>query len=664
MSSPVNGRVYLPHNVAPGNYVDFRFNILSTTTGTRRLSVRMVQDGVEWFGQAYAWNINITAPQNQNNGEIRETSSSVPTSMNLNEKKPVRIRVYNTGNTTWSAGQNYRLGATSSNQVTWSDFANGGYSHSPTNARAFLPHNVAPGGYADFRFNISSSIAGNRRLSARMVRDGVEWFGETQNWYITVVDDTPPPTTACETLFGIHWWASGASGIMNGKKGWSVEIINAEGINNAADLNGIKSHMRNIINDGFTPVVRINWNWYATIPNPSTVSYNTFADRCAMIMNELYNNLGDGKKVKWFQVGNEYNLDYEYKPSGDGRGAPANTYVAYYNAVYSKVKNTVANGNQIKVLVGPVANWAPTAVDGTLGPGYYDAYYKAVVQGIGNNCDGYAIHTYGAHNNGNRSYAGGITINWGQDNNLGRAGNVLPIGFNKDNTKGFKSYKVLMQIIDTYGKAGVPAIITETNTSAHFTITSTSSCSSPVPCVSGDCKLIPPSVTYYQGWMQEAYQEINNWNNSHSRKILGLCWFVYKSEGEWTEFALQNSNCMLAQARTDFSNTTRYNNYTGQQNCLNSVVLDPAPILTATKLSSNLYPVPANNEMTVEFSAQIKQASKIEVRNMYGQVVLSEKVTQNTKKHHLVLQKLGAGIYTLLIHHSKGVETRRFNIKR
>ncbi|EAY26022.1 hypothetical protein M23134_06370 [Microscilla marina ATCC 23134] len=670
MGSVTNARVYLPHNVSPGGYVDFRFNISSNHAGSRKLSVRMVQDGVAWFGEAYAWNINVNnpAPNNHNNGEVRESQSSVIASMKVNEKKQVRIRVYNNGNTTWSAGQNYRLGATTSNQVTWSDFINGGYATSPTNARAFLPHNVSPGGYVDFRFNISSVVSGNRRLSLRMVRDGVEWFGETQTWSINVGNVAPPPTT-CETLFGVHWWAPGASSLMNGKKGWSVEIINAEGINHPSDLNGIKSHMRSIINDGFTPVVRLNWNWFATIPNPGSISYNAFADRCAIIIHELYNNLGNGQKVKWFQIGNEYNLDYEYKPSGDGRGAPASTYVAYYNAVYNKVKNSVSNGNQIKVLVGPVANWAPTAVDGTLGSGYYDAYYKAVVQGIGNNCDGYAIHTYGAHNNGNRSYAGGITINWGPDNHLGRAGNVLPAGFNKANTKGFRSYRVLMQIIDSYGKAGVPAIITETNTSAHFTVTKNSACNNPTPCTSGDCKLIPPSVTYYQGWMQQAYQEINSWNNAHSRKILGLCWFVYKSEGEWTEFALQNSNCMLGQARTDFDNTTRAHNYSGQ-NCLNaSATQKEKTHVAAHKRISNVYPVPATNGVTVELLAPTYKAdkpavSKLEVKDMYGQLVLSKKVAPQQTKHYLKLEKLKSGIYTLLIYHSKGVETRRFNIKK
>jgi hypothetical protein len=365
-------------------------------------------------------------------------------------------------------------------------------------------------------------------------------------------------------IYGIHWWESGADQIMNAKKGWDVEIINADGIHNPGNLEGDKVKLRNIIQEGFTPVIRINWGWFETIPRPDTVSYAEYANRCAMIIDELYNHLGDGLRVKWFQIGNEYNLDYEYQPVGDGYGAPASVYNQYFNTVYNKVKSTVPGAGNIKVLVGPVANWAPNRPsDGYAGnppvPAqgfYYDRYYKAVVQGIPQ-CDGYAIHTYGGHRNITLPHGlGGIYF--GVDNNLA----YYP-GLDTSNTSGFNSFKVLMRIIDDQGISNVPVLITETNTSAHKTIRRSSSCYSPQPCNPGDdCRLIPPALTYTRGWFQEAYRKINDWNNSKSQKILALCWFVYKAEGEWTEFAIDNSApCNMVQARADFNTTTATTNY-------------------------------------------------------------------------------------------------------
>ncbi|OJJ23205.1 hypothetical protein BKI52_02285 [marine bacterium AO1-C] len=482
---------------------------------------------------------------------------------------------------------------------------------------------------------------------------------------------------ACESLYGIHWWASGASSIMNGKKGWSTEIINIHDITSAShgSLTNFKNKMRSVIADGFTPVVRINWNWNATIPDPNQISYSAFAQRCAMVMDQLHNHLGGGQSVKWFQIGNEYNLDYEYPPAG---GAPVSVYVNYYNAVYNQIKTQTTNGQNMKVLVGPVANWAPTAVNGSLGTGYYDAYFKAVVNSIGQNCDGYAIHTYGAHDNGNRSYAGGISINWGQDNNLGRAGNVLPGNFNKSNTLGFNSYRVLMQIIRSYGKSTVPVIITETNTSAHYTITNNSNCSNPVTCNSGNCKLIRPSITYYSGWMQTAYQRINNWNNNNSQKILGLCWFVYDGQGDWEEFGLDNSACKMTTARNDFNSLTASTNYSAGCNAQNRITRTQVEIPTTfepdpTQRSivdqvealriEKLFPVPTNKVLNVQFSTESREV-EVNIFTQQGKLFKTKKVsTQQGKQTFTInVSDLPKGFYLLSITDKSGKVVRSFVI--
>lgn len=484
--------------------------------------------------------------------------------------------------------------------------------------------------------------------------------------------------TSCESLYGIHWWASGASAIMNGKKGWSTEIINIHDISNAShsSLSSFKNKMLSVINDGFTPVVRINWNWGATIPDPNQVSYSAFADRCAMVMDQLYNHLGSGKSVKWFQIGNEYNLDYEYPPAG---AAPTGVYVNYYNAVYNKVKNHTSNGQHMKVLVGPVANWSPFDVDGSFGNGYYDSYYKAIVQAIGQNCDGYAIHTYGAHDNGTRNYAGGISINWGIDNNLGRAGNVLPTNFNKANTRGFDSYRVFMQIIRSYGKSTVPVIITETNTSAHHSITNNSPCNNPSTCSgSNNCKLIRPSTTYYGGWMQTAYQKINHWNNNNSQKILGLCWFVYDGQGEWEEFGLDNNSCNMTVARSDFNNLTASTNYTAgcnaqarttQNQVEVPVTFSPDPTRRFQTVENNdsmiekLYPVPARQTLNIQLNAS-GQKVQVDVFTQQGKLLKTRSISpqRGTQIVSLNVGDLPKGFYLISVRHKSGKTIRSFVI--
>jgi hypothetical protein len=59
MNSPVDGRVFLCNDVPPGSPYDFSFNVSSPpgASSPLRMAVRMVQDGVQWFGQPNAWTV-------------------------------------------------------------------------------------------------------------------------------------------------------------------------------------------------------------------------------------------------------------------------------------------------------------------------------------------------------------------------------------------------------------------------------------------------------------------------------------------------------------------------------------------------------------------------------------------------------------------------------
>jgi hypothetical protein len=131
-----------------------------------------------WLGAA--------APAGAGNGAtVDEAASGVPVSGPPGSVVGVRVRVLNTGDTTWSAGARHRLGATPSNQLVWSSFPCGGYVNSPQDSRVYLCRDVAPGQPYDFQFNVTLPSSGSAVLSVRMVQDGVEWFGETQAFSIT-----------------------------------------------------------------------------------------------------------------------------------------------------------------------------------------------------------------------------------------------------------------------------------------------------------------------------------------------------------------------------------------------------------------------------------------------------------------------------------------------
>jgi hypothetical protein len=63
MNSAIDARAFLCGPVPPGGVQDIAFNITVPpgASGSVRLAVRMVQDGVQWFGASYSWSIALSA---------------------------------------------------------------------------------------------------------------------------------------------------------------------------------------------------------------------------------------------------------------------------------------------------------------------------------------------------------------------------------------------------------------------------------------------------------------------------------------------------------------------------------------------------------------------------------------------------------------------------
>jgi hypothetical protein len=94
-------------------------------------------------------------------------SQSTPAgALKTGQKYNVSVTMRNTGTTTWTAANNYRLGSRNpQDNTTW------GLS------RVNLPASVAPGATVTFNFSVTSPARGDYNFQWMMVHDGVGWFG-------------------------------------------------------------------------------------------------------------------------------------------------------------------------------------------------------------------------------------------------------------------------------------------------------------------------------------------------------------------------------------------------------------------------------------------------------------------------------------------------------
>lgn len=270
-------------------------------------------------------------------------------------------------------------------------------------------------------------------------------------------------------IYGIHTWGWGASGIMNGKRGWAVEVINTDYF----PWDPTPNDIQNVANDNFEVIIRINKIFGQTVPeNPA--EFDSFAQSCANKVNQYKQNCHI-----WI-IGNEMNYSAE--------GAiPYTTYIEVYRKCRTRIKAVQPNS---QVLVGAVA---PQNSD-TYAPGPYPYrwlnYMYQLVNTLNDEADGFAIHAYG-----------------------GRGGDNDP---RDDNYWGFGVFKDWMNIIGANPyTATKPVYLTEMN---HA--------------VDGQGSTPGyPRYPYPAGYIQKLYEAINEWNMTHTQKIKCACWFAYANGG-------------------------------------------------------------------------------------------------------------------------------------
>lgn len=334
-----------------------------------------------------------------------------------------------------------------------------------------------------------------------------------------------------DSIYGIHFYGNcggvGAESIMNGKPGYDVELVYVQ---NLTDWSGIRSQVQTAKNAGFTPIVRLDWVSGQTVPaSGDWTGRYSFAQQCKAAAQ----NLGDLCNI-WV-IGNEMNLSAE--------GAiPADWYLDCYSNYDSNNCYTQIHSVQSSAIVCMGAVGPDNPDTNAAGP--YDNTYetwKNYCYYLVHNAsatDGFAVHAYGGRYGGQPGLAD-YDPDPRDDSNYPSTRPSLTV----DMDWGFNQLQYFMGEIDSRFQNS-QVYVTETNTYLDAV----------------------PSTSYRAGWIPDAFEAVDTWNQTHYHRINALCWFVYSYGYGWGDFALMtecrsNPPANLVQARADFSSATANHSY-------------------------------------------------------------------------------------------------------
>ncbi len=175
--------------VRPGDLYFFQCGITApAATGAQTLKLRMVKDGVTWFGDTFSKSVTVVAKAQRDAAFLK---AKLPTRMQAGATAEVEVTVRNDGTNTWQefggSQAGYRLGRTGDSASFRFDNSNG---DANVHDRAFIDtgRTVPANGSYTFTFTITAPAqTGAKVLELRMVHDGVAWFGDTYSWNIEVV---------------------------------------------------------------------------------------------------------------------------------------------------------------------------------------------------------------------------------------------------------------------------------------------------------------------------------------------------------------------------------------------------------------------------------------------------------------------------------------------
>ena len=179
--------VALAAPVVPGEDAYFYFKVTAPyTPGNYNFQWSMGRYDY-WFASSTAnVVVNVTAPTGNNATFVTQ---SVPATMTAGQTYSVSVTMKNTGTSTWSAANNYKLGSQNpADNTTWGP------------SRATLAASVAPGAQYTFTYNITApTTLGTHNFQWGMIREGTGWFGaNTPNTAVNITASANQPTLSIQ----------------------------------------------------------------------------------------------------------------------------------------------------------------------------------------------------------------------------------------------------------------------------------------------------------------------------------------------------------------------------------------------------------------------------------------------------------------------------------
>lgn len=338
-----------------------------------------------------------------------------------------------------------------------------------------------------------------------------------------VVANAAAQVSLSTNIYGVHNYAGDlAATLKNGKGLYTVDMIVSEAwVNDAGYRSGYTNTVQSAFDAGFTVIMRIDYQVNQVCPPEGDwVGRYNFGERCKDIVDALK----DYCRI-WI-IGNEMQAGYANPISKEWY---TTCFAGDSNGCYDKIHS--AQPDAI-VCFGGLGGWPGLKSEPESGINYLDYFCK--------NCDGkvdgFAVHAYG----GPANQALGGDLDDPRTSDIG----------------SFGAFKAFCEVIYENFQGSKPVYITESNT--YWWI------ASPHP---------PHSMDSYQaGWIQKAFQAIDQWNQASDLKVHALCWYSYAhygvcdgNSGDFWHNAIQPGRCPsdpeLDLARADYQWTTANTDY-------------------------------------------------------------------------------------------------------
>lgn len=268
----------------------------------------------------------------------------------------------------------------------------------------------------------------------------------------------PLPAGESPYLFGLHDRGGEHYMAWAGRKGW---VLCTEQLGAGADDWSAKSYA-DLRDAGYGVIVRLNHGYREKGTLPHADRYWEFSRRCGDFVER-----SSGCHI-WI-IGNEMNLAAE-RPGGpvSGEKITPDKYAVAFAACRHEIRKRPGHEDD-QVVVGAVGPWNVETTYPANPTGEWVTYFADTLAALGSDLDGIALHTYG------------------------RDGNVAEIVSEmrmdppfEHRRKMFRTYMDFMQAIPQ-GLRHLPVYITETDQNV-------------------------PWVDANNGWIREAYAEIDRWN--------------------------------------------------------------------------------------------------------------------------------------------------------